>query len=216
VGFDAFDFGAAWVFTRASGVWSQQGAKLIGTGVSGTGRHPRLSVALPGRKYGLVGGVEDNAEYGATWVFTRSDGVWIQQGGKLAHGRRLQAKAGLLPCPVDGNTASSAPLLIAISAAPEQCLYLEERRRVDSARRRNRWERRCARFSVALSADGNTALVGDPADNGWLGAAYVFTRNGDVWSQQAKLVGASAIAPPARVRPPQFRGWEHGHHRRAC
>lgn len=46
-------------------------------------------------------------------------------------------------------------------------------------------------YAVALSNDGNTALVGAPTkDDGGTtdsGAAYVFTRSGSVWSQQAKL-----------------------------
>ena len=38
------------------------------------------------------------------------------------------------------------------------------------------------RFGYAVSVSGNTALIGS------FGAAYVFTRTGDVWSQQTKLV----------------------------
>ena len=37
--------------------------------------------------------------------------------------------------------------------------------------------------SVALSADGNTAIVGGPYDNRNVGAAWVYTRNGGVWTQ---------------------------------
>src|SRR5215471_2681378 len=48
--------------------------------------------------------------------------------------------------------------------------------------------------SVALSADGNTAVVGGWNDNGSAGAAWVFTRSGGVWNQQgAKLVGSGGI-----------------------
>src|SRR4029450_11620374 len=51
--------------------------------------------------------------------------------------------------------------------------------------------------SVALSADGNTAIVGGPSDNGTTGAAWVFTRSGGVWKQQGtKLVGSGAGEPP--------------------
>ena len=39
-------------------------------------------------------------------------------------------------------------------------------------------------YSVALSADGNTALIGGPDDNGNVGAAWVFTRSGSTWTQQ--------------------------------
>ena len=44
---------------------------------------------------------------------------------------------------------------------------------------------------MALSSDGNTALIGGPSDNGEVGAAWVFTRSGSTWTQQgAKLTGA--------------------------
>ena len=57
--------------------------------------------------------------------------------------------------------------------------------------------------SVALSADGNTALIGGPNDNPWdrsvpfglgpAGAAWVFTRTDCIWSQQGeKLVSTGA------------------------
>ncbi len=50
-------------------------------------------------------------------------------------------------------------------------------------------------WSVALSADGNTALVGGPGDNEQLGAAWVFTRSGTTWTQQgAKLTAAGESA----------------------
>jgi hypothetical protein len=48
-------------------------------------------------------------------------------------------------------------------------------------------------FSVALSADGNIALVGGPSD-GDAGTVWVFTRSNSVWTQQSnKLVGTGAV-----------------------
>src|SRR5207302_1518959 len=49
------------------------------------------------------------------------------------------------------------------------------------------------RWGVALSFDGNTALVGGPSDNAKVGAAWVFAREGTTWSQQAKLTGNEEI-----------------------
>ncbi|HEV8461909.1 MAG TPA: hypothetical protein VGQ38_14500 [Gaiellaceae bacterium] len=46
-------------------------------------------------------------------------------------------------------------------------------------------------FSVALSADGDTALVGAPTSAGGAGAAWVFTRTGSTWTKRAKLTGAA-------------------------
>ena len=61
-------------------------------------------------------------------------------------------------------------------------------------------------MAVALSADGNTAIVGGPGANnadrdrpasiGPAGAAWVFTRSNDGWTQQGnKLVGTGADEP---------------------
>jgi hypothetical protein len=48
--------------------------------------------------------------------------------------------------------------------------------------------------SVALSSDGNTALIGGNNDHGGIGAAWVFTRSGSTWSQQgAKLTGGEEV-----------------------
>jgi hypothetical protein len=59
-------------------------------------------------------------------------------------------------------------------------------------------------MSVAISADGNTAILGGPGDSPWdrsapfglgaTGAAWVFTRSGGVWTQQNKLVSTGAVA----------------------
>jgi hypothetical protein len=52
-------------------------------------------------------------------------------------------------------------------------------------------------WSVALSADGNTAIVGGLSDNSpptaaGTGAAWVFTRSGTAWTQQgSKVVSTS-------------------------
>jgi hypothetical protein len=136
--------GAAWVFTRSGGVWSQQGAKLVGTGVVGLSSQG-ISVAISGDgNTAVVGGYQDNAGVGAAWVFTRSGGVWSQQGAKLV-----------------GTDAVGLSLQGA---------------------------------SVAISGDGNTAIVGGWRDNSESGAAWVYRRSGGVWSQQgSKLLGTDVV-----------------------
>ena len=48
--------------------------------------------------------------------------------------------------------------------------------------------------SVALSGDGNTAVMGGVDDNNLVGAVWVFTRSGNTWTQQGnKLVGTGGI-----------------------
>ncbi len=50
--------------------------------------------------------------------------------------------------------------------------------------------------SVAISADGTTAVVGAPAYKTFTGAAFVYVRSGSSWTQQAKLEGAGASKFP--------------------
>ena len=53
-----------------------------------------------------------------------------------------------------------------------------------------------AGYSVALSATGDTAIVGGWGDNSNVGAVWVFTRKAGVWTQQGnKLVSPSAVGP---------------------
>ena len=73
---DSFGVGAAWVFTRTSGVWSQQGAKLTAksgeeVGEGAFGRSVALSVEGT-TTTALIGAPADNKGNGAAWVFTRS------------------------------------------------------------------------------------------------------------------------------------------------
>ena len=73
---DNGETGAAWVFTRSGGVWSQQGPKLVGTdAVGGAGQGVSVSLSSDGNT-GIVGGTYDNDFAGAAWVYTRSAGVW--------------------------------------------------------------------------------------------------------------------------------------------
>ncbi len=50
-------------------------------------------------------------------------------------------------------------------------------------------------YSVALSAEGNTALIGARGAPGG-GGAWVFTRSGSTWTQQAELKGEGEVGAP--------------------
>ncbi len=46
--------------------------------------------------------------------------------------------------------------------------------------------------SVALSADGNTALVAGPGPEFGVGGGFLYTRSGSTWTEQAMLGGQAA------------------------
>ena len=108
--------GAAWVWTRSGGVWTQQGPKLVGSGAVGSAAQgSSVSLSADGNT-AIVGGLRRRRGAGAAWVWTRSGGVWTQQGTKLVG-------SGAVGTPSKG-------------------------------------------YSVSLSADGNTAMVGGFVDDG--------------------------------------------------
>jgi hypothetical protein len=199
---DDGNIGAAWVFTRSAGVWTQQGGKLTGTGAVGHA-YQGQSVALSNDgSTAIVGGYEDSTYTGAAWVFTRSAGVWSQQGGKLAGtGAVGTAEQGWsVALSGDGNTAliggkfdnsdTGAAWVFTRSAGvwSQQGGKLAGAGAVGAATQG---------YSVALSADGNTALVGGWLDNGQVGAAWVYRRSAGVWTQQGgKLTGSDAVGFP--------------------
>jgi hypothetical protein len=198
--FDNSELGAAWVYTRSGGVWSQQGSKLVGTGVSGSAwQGCSVAMSADGNTI-IVGGLFDNSQVGAAWVFTRSGGVWSQQGSKLV-GTGSEGGAGQgvsVAISGDGNTAivggewddgAGAAWVFTRSGGvwSQQGGKLVGTGVLGSASQG---------LSVALSADGNLALVGGPLDNSGAGAAWVFERSQGVWSQEAgRLVGKGAAGP---------------------
>jgi len=192
--------GAAWIYTRLGGVWSQQGAKLVGTGAVGLADQQGIAVSLSGDgNTAIVGGYGDNGGAGAAWVYTRSGGVWSQQGAKLVGTGAVGAASQGVSVSVsgDGNTAivggfsdnsrAGAAWVYTRSGGvwSQQGEKLVGTGAVGAANQG---------YSVSLSGDGNTAIVGGDYDNGFAGAAWVYTRSGGVWSQQGeKLVGTGAV-----------------------
>jgi hypothetical protein len=153
--------GAAYVFTRSGGTWSQQAyLKASNTGVGDVfgqsvaisgdtlvvGANSETSIAT-----GVNGNQNDNSaiQAGAAYVFTRAGNAWSQQAYLKASNTDASDQFGF-SADISGDT-------IVVGAFGE---------------------------------DSNaTGVNGNQADNsaGASGAAYVFTRSAGAWSQQAYL-----------------------------
>jgi hypothetical protein len=121
---DAQNLGASWVFTRTNGVWSQQGPKLVANDATAAAQQgTAVSLSYDGN-IAMIGGIGDSSQEGASWIFTRANGIWSQEGKKL----------------VGSGSAGAAQQGV----------------------------------SVALSANANTAVSGGFYDNNQLGATWVF------------------------------------------
>jgi hypothetical protein len=68
---DDFNAGAAWVFTRSAGVWSQAGGKLAGTGAVGAANQGAVAISADATTV-IAGGSYDDAKTGAAWVFVNT------------------------------------------------------------------------------------------------------------------------------------------------
>jgi hypothetical protein len=199
--------GAAWVYTRSGGVWSEQ-AKLIGTDAIGPAfQGVSVSLSADGNT-AIVGGSSDNFQgsgnAGAAWVYTRSGGGWSQQAKLVGTGAVGPAAQGVsVSLSVDGNTAivggpfdnfqGAGPVGAAWVYTRSGGVWSEQAKLIGTDAIGPAFQG----VSVSLSADGNTAIIGGDADNGGIpsgvGAAWVFTRSSGAWTQQAKLVGTGAI-----------------------
>jgi len=220
--FDNNNIGAVWIYTRTAGVWTQQGSKLIGTGaIYGAEQGIAVSISADGNTI-IEGGSADNAFIeggnGAVWVFTRSAGNWAQQGNKLVGtGNSGYAHQGCsVSLSADGNTfieggygdggyevdcfdfstmgaawiftrsgnawAQQGNKLVGTGYTLGSIMVCPYTTKPDQG------------FSVAISADGNTALVGGPNNNGGIGAVWAYSRNGNNWSQQGSPLVGSGIS----------------------
>jgi hypothetical protein len=195
--------------------FTQQGGKLVGSGSVGTA-YQGWGVALSSDgNTSIVGGPLDNNSLGAAWVFTRSGGLWNQQGSKLVGTGVLRpqaAQGNSVALSADGNTA--------VVGGPDDWHNVNGSNNTGSAwiftRSGSVWSQQGIRLfdssatsnssiqqgrSVGISADGNTVIVGGLNDAAGIGAAWIYTRNGNSWSRQAKLVGTGISGNVA------YQGW---------
>jgi hypothetical protein len=133
----------------------QQGNKLTGDGEVGEARFGVSAALSADGGTALIGGPRDDEGGGAAWVFERSGSAWVQQGEKLTSGEAA-GEAGEDECAEEAGEEAG------------ECSFGQ---------------------SVALSADGNTALIGDPSATARHGTAWVFTRSGSTWTRGATLSG---------------------------
>src|SRR5271166_3506862 len=197
---DNSSVGASWVFTRSGSTWSQQGPKLTAAGETGAA-HFGYAVALSSDgNTALIGGGADNSKVGAAWVFTRSGSTWSQQGSKLTGGG--ETGAGQFGYAValssDGNTAligggaDNTNVGAAWTFTRSGSTWTQLGSKLTSGEEVGEGHFGCC--GVALSSDGNTALIGGYADNTGVGAAWLYTRSGSTWTQEGpKLTGGEEV-----------------------
>jgi hypothetical protein len=183
---DSSAVGAAWVFTRSTGTWSQQSSKLVPIDAFGGLTYFGLSVSLSGDgNTAVIGGPYDNSGLGGFWIFTRSSGTWIQQSDKIVGtGDNAAYQGAAVSISRDGSTI--------LEGGP----YDNDGGAWMFSNVGGNWTQQGSEivgtgssgdpdegFRVALSSDGRTGLIGGYADNGAVGAVWALDTETKFWSQ---------------------------------
>ena len=212
----AINSGAAYVFTRSGTTWTQQA--YLKASNTGAGDEFGFTVAVSGdtvvvgafaeasNATGVGGTQTDNslAYSGAVYVFTRSGAAWTQQAYLKASNTGTNDVFGYSVA-VSGSTVVVGALGEASNASGVGGIQTDNSSAQSGAayiftRSGTTWTQQAYlkasnsgagdQFGIAVAMAGDTALVGAPLEDGNAsdsGAAYVFSRSGSVWTQQAYL-----------------------------
>ncbi len=191
--------GAAWIWTRSNGLWTKK-LKLNPTGITGNNASQGSAVAIsPDGNMVMVGSPGNNGGMGGVWIWDLVNNIWTQSAIlKVTSPTSLQYGLGTsIALSSDGttmvvgganyNSSSGAAWVFVKSGSNwvQQGTVLDGN---DHTAGSNQGQ------SVAISADGNTIIVGGYYDQDRMGAAWIYTRSGTTWSQQgSKLVGTGSV-----------------------
>ncbi len=194
-----FNAGAAYIYVQEDGAWVEE--RMLNPIDDRQGDFFGSAVSISGdlAAVGARGKDEagDNSNSGAAYIFTRNNGFWPEQAKLAPSDPQPFAEFGS-SISIDGDTV--------VVGSPEAsnndpngfsgAAYVF----VQSGSSWNEQARLTASdsepfddFGEAVSISNNTIVVGTPSDddNGPnTGAAYVFVRNGNQWTEQAKLTAS--------------------------
>ena len=196
------DQGSGYIFTRNSGVWSEQIRLSAGDGA--VDDRFGFSIALSGDS-ALVGTYFDDigakTDQGSAYVFTRSGTAWNLQSQLIAADGAARDWFGVSVA-LAGDVALVGAMFGDVNAVGEQgAAYVFSRAGTVWSQQAKLTAADGAAsdfFGRSVALSGNSALIGAVGDdvgaNVDQGSAYVYTRSGSVWSQQARLTQSDGAA----------------------
>lgn len=178
--------GSAYVFTRSEGTWTQQAKLLASDGVANSSFGYAVAISSDG-KTALIGALtdENGTDSGSAYVFAKlEDDTWVEQAklmdpttsGPTYFGRSLSLSAdgnvALIGAYRDGDNGTDAGAAYLFTRSEGGVWTQKEKLLAPDGQAGDYFG-----ISVALSADGNTAVIGANNDDDIRsnsGAAYVF------------------------------------------
>jgi hypothetical protein len=193
---NGIESGSAYVFTRTGTTWTQQ-AKLLPSG-SPWAYLFGYSVSLDGDT-ALIGSIQYYYYCGAAYVFTRTGTTWTEQDILCASDGApydgfgsavsLYGNTALISAYGHDHNAQNSGSAYVFTHTDDNWTEQAELLASDGEEQDT--------FGRSVSLSGDTAIIGvtGDQDNGYeSGSAYVFTRTGSTWTQQAKLLASDAAA----------------------
>ncbi|MEA5075213.1 MAG: tandem-95 repeat protein, partial [Coriobacteriia bacterium] len=191
--------GCVYVFARAAGVWTEQVKLTAADGEAGD--QFGAKVALSGGT-AVVGAPYDDDKglnSGAAYVFTGSGAIWTQQVKLTATDAVDESRFGSSAA-IDGDTVVVGSYMDDYKGTDSGSVYVFTRFGTSWSQQAKLTAADGAAsefFGYSVAVSGDTALIGASRDGEkgtGAGAAYVFTRSGASWSQEAKLTAADGGA----------------------
>lgn len=180
--------GAAYIFTRANGNWTQQqrlsAGNVVADEVFG------VSVAVSGDT-AVVGASRTIGSTGAAYIFTRVDSGWTQQ-------QRFTAGDAAGFDEFGGSVAVSGDTVM-VSAPHEKeytgAVYVYSRVNgnwIQQQRLTASNGPKLPGFGGSVSVSGDTAVIGGVDISDYKGTAYIFTRVNGRWAQRQRITASDA------------------------
>ena len=144
----------------------------------------------------LIGAYYDENLSGSAYVFTRTGTTWTQQAKLLASNRSAGDSFGI-SVSLDNDTALIGSCFDEYYVGNAYVFTRTGTTWTEQGKLRAKDANTNDNFGFSVSLSGDTALIGAKLDDDKgvsSGSAYVFTRNGTTWTQQAKLTSLDGAA----------------------
>ena len=191
--------GSAYIFTRSGSTWTQQ-QKIQASDAEASDQFGN-SVAIDGDTV-IVGAYQEDTgatDAGAAYIFTRSGSTWTQQ-AKIQSSDIEASDWFAEAADISGDTVIVGARLEDAGGTSAGAAYIFTRSGstwTQQAKIQSSDIEASDQFGYSVAIDGDTVIVGalrESTGASQAGAAYVFTRSGSTWTQQAKIQASDAEA----------------------
>jgi hypothetical protein len=201
---DAGYYGSAYIFTRSGSTWTQQQKITPSDAANSDYFGTTVSISSDGT-YAIIGAYAKGT-VGAAYIFNRSGSTWTQQQKIQASDAQQYDNFGFsVSINSDGTYAIVGAIGEDTTAVGAGAAYIYTRSgstwtQQQKIQASNAGGGDGFGISVSMSADGNYAIVGANAEDGNgdtitnAGAAYIFSRSGSTWTEQALLRASDAVS----------------------